>query len=374
MNSRNVKNYLTVTFLSIISWSIIGLAVPLYMNYLGLSLSKIGLIFTIGALPVLILQVYIGHLSDIFGRKKLFLISTAIASIGSLFFAFGKNIWSFITGRLFFEGGTNIRAAASEPIIIDLHEKGKIGKPYGWFISVIHLSVFLGLVLTGFLIERIGYQNVFLVCFILGFVSLLLFSFFKEERPREKFKFSFRDISFNLKLMTCFMFLIVFGSSLLGEYAFPIFLKNVLVLPVSTIGLIFAFGALGTGIGGLFGPLGDKFGFKRINLIFLTLAGVSILLISLFTHYLIISSLWVIHGFFGGIAFSTFGYFKRAAALPERRGRDLSIKRFGNITGTILAVALAGILMERFGFKILLFISALSFFLAGIILTVFFKE
>jgi MFS family permease len=373
MMPKNVKNYLSAVFLITVSYTIIRLAVPLYMNHLGLSLSTIGIIFTIAVLPALLFQVYIGHLSDIFGRKKLFLALTAVVSLGSLFFAFSQKIWSFIAGKLFVETAENMRGAVSEPIMIDLYAKKKIGRPYGLLIAVLNIAFFIGFILTGFIIEKLGYPIVFLICVLISLVSLLIFSFFKEPQKQEKLKFSFKDISFKLKLVTFFMFLIVFGSSILNLYAFPIFLRNTLLLSVSTIGLIVAFGALGCGAGGLFGSLGDRFGFKKVNLVFLTLSAVCIVLISLFTNYLVISTLWFIQAFFGGVAFSTFGHFKRAASLPHRRGRDLSITRFGNITGTICASFFAGILIQWFGFTFLLFMSALSFIAAGIILTAFFK-
>ncbi len=99
-----------------------------------------------------------GKLSDLFGRRPIFLIGVAVFLIGSLLCGLSQEMWQF----LLFRGIQGLGAGALFPIALavigDLFTPAERGKYQGIFGAVFGLSAIIGPALGGWLTDQISWH------------------------------------------------------------------------------------------------------------------------------------------------------------------------------------------------------------------------
>jgi EmrB/QacA subfamily drug resistance transporter len=115
-----------------------------------------------------------GKLSDIFGRRPIFLIGVSIFLIGSLLCSLSQEMWQFLA----FRGIQGLGAGALFPIalaiIADIFAPSERGKYQGFFGAVFGVSFLLGPAIGGLITDNFGWHWIFLVNLPLGAVVLLV--------------------------------------------------------------------------------------------------------------------------------------------------------------------------------------------------------
>ena len=113
-----------------------------------------------------------GKLSDIFGRRPIFLIGVSIFLIGSLLCGLSQEMWQF----LLFRGVQGLGAGALFPIalaiIADIFAPSERGKYQGFFGAVFGVSFLLGPAIGGLITDNFGWHWIFFVNLPLGAVVL----------------------------------------------------------------------------------------------------------------------------------------------------------------------------------------------------------
>ena len=113
-----------------------------------------------------------GKLSDIFGRRPIFLIGVSIFLIGSLLCGLSQEMWQFIL----FRGVQGLGAGALFPIalaiIADIFAPSERGKYQGFFGAVFGVSFLLGPAIGGLITDNFGWHWIFFVNLPLGIVVL----------------------------------------------------------------------------------------------------------------------------------------------------------------------------------------------------------
>ena len=115
-----------------------------------------------------------GKLSDIFGRRPIFLIGVSIFLIGSLLCGLSQEMWQFLA----FRGLQGLGAGALFPIalaiIADIFAPSERGKYQGFFGAVFGVSFLLGPAIGGLITDNFGWHWIFFVNLPLGAVVLFV--------------------------------------------------------------------------------------------------------------------------------------------------------------------------------------------------------
>jgi EmrB/QacA subfamily drug resistance transporter len=113
-----------------------------------------------------------GKLSDIYGRRPIFLIGVSIFLVGSALCGLSQEMWQFIL----FRGIQGLGAGALFPVALaiigDIFAPSERGKYQGFFGAVFGLSSVIGPAIGGIITDTIGWHWIFFVNLPLGAVVL----------------------------------------------------------------------------------------------------------------------------------------------------------------------------------------------------------
>ena len=158
-------------FLSALDQTIVGTALPQIVSDLEGNDVYVWA-FTAYLLTATVSGPLYGKLSDIFGRRPLFLIGVSIFLVGSLLCGLSQEMWQFVA----FRGIQGLGAGALFPIAIaiigDIFAPSERGKYQGFFGAVFGLSSLIGPAIGGLITDTVGWHWIFYVNLPIGLVVL----------------------------------------------------------------------------------------------------------------------------------------------------------------------------------------------------------
>lgn len=163
------------TFMATLDISIVNVALPAIGQELSTNLSMLQWIIDAYALCLSALILSVGPLSDRYGRKKVWLAGIAIFTLGSLICALASNIQWLLFGRVV----QGIAAAALIPGALSIitqtfsNDIERI-KVIGIWSAVSALSLIVGPILGGFLVDTFDWTTIFIINIPIGLLTLLL--------------------------------------------------------------------------------------------------------------------------------------------------------------------------------------------------------
>lgn len=122
-----------------------------------------------------------GPFSDVFGRKKAFLISTSIFTAFSLACAFSWNVHALMAFRIFASVGASSTLTVGAGAIADTHHPSVRGKAMGYFLLGPLLGPVTGPSIGGLLAEHLGWRSIFYCLAALGAFAIIFMVFFLPE-------------------------------------------------------------------------------------------------------------------------------------------------------------------------------------------------
>ncbi|TMD27936.1 MAG: MFS transporter, partial [Chloroflexi bacterium] len=159
-------------FLGALDQTVVGTALPRIITDLGGN-NLYTWAFTAYLLTATISGPLYGKLSDLFGRRPVFLFGIGVFMLGSLLSGLTTAMWQFVVAR----GVQGLGAGALFPIamatIADLFAPHERGRYQGLFGAVFALSSLLGPAIGGLITDTIGWHFVFFVNLPVGAVVLL---------------------------------------------------------------------------------------------------------------------------------------------------------------------------------------------------------
>jgi len=208
-----------LAILSMISDRIIFVILPYYLLDKGISGLNFGLVFSMAAALVIILpRIFIGKLSDIFGRKKIYSLGLLIESLSTSFYPFLSRIYEFGVNKGIKDFADTVEDSVEDAIMADTFNKkiranyiAKIGTfiPFGRAIATA-----IGFLIVTYFSLTLGFYVASTVVFIEFLVFILIF---KEpvKKIKKTFKLSIKDYPTKFKIITIIGFLIAinFGMS-----------------------------------------------------------------------------------------------------------------------------------------------------------------
>ena len=158
-------------FLAALDQTVVGTALPKIITDLGGN-NLYTWAFTAYLLTATISGPLYGKLSDLFGRRPVFLFGIGVFMLGSVLAGLSQEMWQLVVAR----GIQGLGAGALFPIamavIADLFAPSERGKYQGLFGAVFGLSSLLGPAIGGLITDTIGWPFVFFINIPIGLVVM----------------------------------------------------------------------------------------------------------------------------------------------------------------------------------------------------------
>jgi MFS family permease len=308
-------------------------------------------------------EIHWGRQSDLWGRRKVLVVTTFLAGLSYFAFAYAPSLWAAIGIRIvsgFFSG----TLSTAQGFIADVSAPERRAKTMGYFGAAFSLGFAFGPVLGGvFAGDEVAAESFRLPIFIAGGLSLLastwcLLALRDAVPPKGKgaplpaYSEAFRFVGGQPLLKR--LFVISFcGIAMFASMEAIYGLWSEANFGWSANDLGFAFLAIGGG--GLFaqlaliGPLAARYGEARVIVIGLACLALSMLLQPLIrlpvSGVLLMGLLMIGHS----LAFPSAGALLSRNTPPERQGSTLGLMMASNAVGRIVAPPLFGLIYDEVG-------------------------
>jgi len=347
----------------------------------------IGYVIAASTVPGILVSMIAGRLSDMYGRRKLILVSTVIFATAPFFYLFAINIWILMIIRFYHGFSTAIFVPVAMAAIAESYPDNK-GKYISSFSSITLVGRFLAPItgVTILFITTNYYYGVYIGCAISGAIALTLTVFFYRDRitqteinqAAEKASLTIKEFMRGIKEVLTHKIILSTSIVQASQYfafgiieAYVILYANSLHFDVWLIGLI---PAILTLMLVLFKPLmgyfSDKFGRRVIILVGLLIGGGVSWMIPITTNY--ISVILILCGFGIGMAMVVSSTTAYVSDLSKKEDYGAAIGTLSTIMdiGQTIGPILSGYVLIAFSFggvffmvSIVLFISALIFYI-----------
>jgi MFS family permease len=143
--------------------SIVGPAIPSIESTLDIGSRLLGWIFSIYVLFNLVGISLFARLSDIFGRRNIYMLSLLIFGLGSLVVSLSENFTLLLTGRGIQGFGASGIFPVASAVIWDIYPQEKRGRMLGIIGAVFGIAFMIGPVMAGILLSYFKWNALFLV-------------------------------------------------------------------------------------------------------------------------------------------------------------------------------------------------------------------
>lgn len=160
-----------VLLLAALDQTIVSTALPRIATELH-GLNKLSWVATAYLITSAITTPIYGKISDLFGRKKVFMIAIIIFTVGSVLCGFAQDMNQLVVARGLQGVGAGGLMSLVLAIVGDIIPPRQRGRYTGYFGAVFGLSSVIGPLLGGFLTEQLSWRWVFFINIPLGIVAL----------------------------------------------------------------------------------------------------------------------------------------------------------------------------------------------------------
>ncbi|WP_040204106.1 MDR family MFS transporter [Neobacillus jeddahensis] len=171
---------LVAILLVAIDVTVVSTAMPQIVGDLN-GLKLISWVFAIYTLTTAVTTPIYGKLSDLFGRKKIFMTGVILFVAGSMLSGAAQTMTQLIWFRAFQGIGAGAVMPLTFTIIGDIYPGEQRAKMQGVFSSVWGIAGLLGPLVGGFFVDQISWRWIFYINLPVGIVSLLLITVFFHE-------------------------------------------------------------------------------------------------------------------------------------------------------------------------------------------------
>lgn len=161
-------------FMATLDGSIVNVALPTLTEFFKTDITTIEWVVMAYLLTITSLLLSLGRISDMIGRKIIFAGGLAVFTLGSGLCAFSTTEGQLILFRIFQGIGAAMLMATGIAIITHAFPPRERGKAMGLIGTVVSIGSMTGPVLGGFLIQKVGWQSIFLINIPVGIVGTIM--------------------------------------------------------------------------------------------------------------------------------------------------------------------------------------------------------
>jgi len=377
---RNVKVIFGAGLLSAFILGVYEILFPFYLDYRGVSLVDMGLIFSVSILAISFFRIFLGEYADVYGRKKVYLASSALCIVSKSMFPFSVGKLEILFNKFLNDLGGSLRASVHNIMLYENARKD-YAKFLSWFTATNFILDAIGSLSFVVLMAYLDYSSCFFLLATVEIAKFLTFFSYKESK-REKIdrKVSLREaysfrIQRDLRVLALSSAIGVLGFGIAHGFLLPLYFVGKYGLDVGQISVITAIHRLSF----LTTPLASKvirrLGIRR-TYIFSTLAyAVAFLSVGLVTFPIFIFvPVFLIHDLLGGgIRMTAMNVIVQNLTTDSRRGREVNAFDAIQTPMAIMAPSLAGILAAE-SWDLIFITGGLLFLFSLLVFCLFFKE
>jgi EmrB/QacA subfamily drug resistance transporter len=183
MSERSVKiSALIVTgvssFITTYMLSGVSIAMPGIQKTFSIDAVSLAWVATAYLLSNCVLQIPMGRIADIYGRKKIFLSGIILFVIANFLCAFARSIEILIVLRIFQGFGAAMHFATGNAIISSVFPVKERGKALGINVAAIYIGLSAGPFIGGLLTHYFTWESIFITITPVGILSIILTVFF----------------------------------------------------------------------------------------------------------------------------------------------------------------------------------------------------
>lgn len=165
--------------------SIVATALPTIIGDLG-GFELFSWVFAVPFLAMAVTIPLYGRLADLYGRKRVFFIGTAIFLAGTTLCGFARSMVWLIAFRTFQYVGAGAIQTIATTILGDIYTPAERARIQGASSAVWGFAAVIGPALSAFLVEHVHWSVVFWVNLPIGAVSIAMFALFLDERVERR--------------------------------------------------------------------------------------------------------------------------------------------------------------------------------------------
>jgi EmrB/QacA subfamily drug resistance transporter len=206
-------------FMAAIDQTIVATALPAIERELHATINWSGWTISIYALGQVIAMPMAGKISDMYGRKKVFMISAAVFTLASLCCGFAGNMVLLLVPRFIQALGGGAFMPSATGIVSD-HFGAERDRAVGMFTSIFPIGGMIGPVVGGLFVTYWSWRGIFLVNVPIGLLLIVLTAKFipaSKTRPASRI-----DIH-GIMLLAGLIATAMFGITYLGSGAVPLY-------------------------------------------------------------------------------------------------------------------------------------------------------
>ena len=173
------------TFLVSLDAAVVATAMPTVIGQIG-GIGLYAWVFSAYLLASTVTVPIYGKLADLYGRKPVFLIATAIFLVGSMACGQSQSMQQLIAFRLLQGLGAGGVLPITQTVLGDVYPLAERARITGVFSTIWGVSGLIGPAIGGFLTERASWRWVFYVNFPLCVLSMILISSFLHEQVKKR--------------------------------------------------------------------------------------------------------------------------------------------------------------------------------------------
>jgi len=218
-------------FLVTIDGSIVNIGLNTLVNELHQPLNVVEWVVLAYMLTISTLMLSVGRLSDMIGKKKLYLAGIVIFTIGSVLCGIAPSVYWLIAFRVLQAIGGVLNMAIGTAIVTEAFPPAERGKALGVMGTMVSLGIITGPTLGGLILQSLSWHWLFFVNIPVGVVGVFMVArYVPEDSTRSKQHFDFAGAG----TMFIFMTSLLFALSISQDRGFD----NFVVLGLMGIALI----------------------------------------------------------------------------------------------------------------------------------------
>jgi MFS family permease len=374
-SKKTVRTYAFATFLNDLGSDMIYPIWPLFVTSLGANMTVLGFIDGLGEAIVSLSQAVSGYISDRIRKRKVFVwLGYLCASLSRVGYAF-STAWQHLVPFRVLDRAGKIRSAPRDAIIADLSSHENRGRNFGLLRTMDNLGAVGGILICIFLVERLGYENLFLIAALPSIAAVgLILCLGKENKPADKKLYQgirLRDFNRNFKLFLCLNAVFALGSF---SYSFLLIYANTLGFQIVFIPVLYLIFTAFAAVSSLpFGKISDRIGRRALMAVsFLLWGGVCLILIFVESYLAVVLS-FVLYGLHRGAIDTVQKTFVAELAPEDYRASGLG--GFQMVIGlcALPASFIAGLLWDRISIRAPFYLS-LSLTVMASVMLIFVNE
>jgi EmrB/QacA subfamily drug resistance transporter len=211
----------------------VNVALPAIGDFFHMEAVTMSWVTTAYFLAIAMVQVPFGRLSDIFGHRRLFVMSLVLCALASFLGGYATSVPMLIASRVTQGVGAGVTYNNSIAILTAVFPSTERGKAIGISQAGTYLGLSLGPLIGGLMTEHLGWQSLFLLSGALGIflVILVFFGLRAEFREASGEKFDVTgSVTYSIAIA-----LFMYGFSSLPS------ITGIILLIIGTAGLVFFF-------------------------------------------------------------------------------------------------------------------------------------